>query len=487
MHAHKSREAVAGFARPNGGGPLRKRIAQLLGRTIFTASLALIIVTAVPYGAAEPWWEAAFECAAFALGGLWIVEGLLSGRWLVREHRLLIPLLALVVFGLVQSAPLWGPSIEVAGIKIRHTLSADPYETRRATLKLLATTLAAGLLLRYTSDERRLRALIYVVLGVGVASALFGILRQTTQHGGPGFILPYLEAGSGYGQFINRNHFAFLMEMSLGLALGLVAGGGAGREGLSIYVAALMPVWTALVLANSRGGILAMFCQVLFVALLFGTVRWRGATREQSGGAAGWLRRISGSRVARAVLAACLAITTAAGVVWVGGDPLASRLEHTPAEVSTETSDARAGARRAEIWKATWQLIKDHPVTGVGFGGYWVAIPEYHDASGELTPQQAHNDYLELLASGGVVGLTLGVWFIIAFIRHALLRLRSSDSFRRAACFGALAGILGVAVHSLVDFGLHVTINTLTFTALVAIATADGRTKGHIPQVSTHG
>jgi hypothetical protein len=37
---------------------------------------------------------------------------------------------------------------------------------------------------------------------------------------------------------------------------------------------------------------------------------------------------------------------------------------------------------------------------------------------------------------------------------------------------GALIGIFGVAVHSLVDFGLHVTINALVLTALVVIATA---------------
>ena len=52
------------------------------------------------------------------------------------------------------------------------------------------------------------------------------------------------------------------------------------------------------------------------------------------------------------------------------------------------------------------------------------------------------------------------------------------DPFRRAACLGALVGLFGVAVHGVVDFGLHVTINALVCTVLIVIATlGDGAEK----------
>jgi O-antigen ligase len=112
-------------------------------------------------------------------------------------------------------------------------------------------------------------------------------------------------------------------------------------------------------------------------------------------------------------------------------------------------------------------------VLGVGMGAYWVAVPAFHDASGTLTPQEAHNDYLELLASGGVVGFAIGVWFLIAVAKKAKANLRSSNRLRRAACLGASIGIAGVAVHSLVDFGLHMIANAIVFTTLVVIATSE--------------
>jgi O-antigen ligase len=444
------------------------RGARLLGNVIFYALLAMIALAAIPYGTVQPQWEAVFECTVFALVALWIIEGLLKGVWHVSGRRLLMPLGALVILAFLQSLS-WKASA-VAGIEGRYALSADPYETRLFAFQLLALALTLGLLMRYTSSEHRLRALIYTVIGVGVASAIFGFVRETSQSGESGFLLPYLKPGTGYGQFINRNHFAFLMEMSLGLTLGLVAGGGVRRNRLLLYIAAIVPMWTTLVLSNSRGGILSMLGQLIFIALLFKTVRPRQESTNPHQAASGRLQRLVSSSVVRVALVVCLVVVVAVGIVWVGGDTLVSRLEIVPGEISEE-GGLHQGERRIEIWRATWQMIKAHPVTGVGFGGYATAISKYHAASGEVMPQQAHNDYLELLASGGLIGLALGAWFVVSFVGPARRQLRSTNSFRRAACFGALAGIFGVAIHSLIDFGLHVTVNAIVFNALVVVAT----------------
>jgi O-antigen ligase len=454
----------------------RARIARLLGNTVFFALLALTALVAVPYGTVEPWWQALFECAVFGLAALWLIEGFLSGSYRFSDYRIFLPLVALACFGLLQTVPV-GDQSNVplsSGVKVWQALSADPHETRLWVSRMIALVLVGAMLLRYTSSPRRLRALIHLVIGVAVASALFGLVRKTTQHEA-GFILPYLMPGFGYAQFINYNHFAFLIEMALGLVLGLMLGGSVRRDRLLIYLGLALWLGMSLVISNSRGGILSMFCQLLCVALGFLIV---GPVRESlalNSGASAWVQQVRKSLLVRALLVVCLIATIGVGIVWVGGDPLLGRLEAIPGEVGPREENARWGDRRVEIWRATWQLVKAHPVAGVGMGGYWAAIPQYHEGSGEMTPQRAHNDYLELLASGGLIGVALGGWFVVALIAGVSRQLRSADKFRRAASLGALIGLLGVGVHSLVDFGLHVTVNAVLAIALVVIGTVDIR------------
>lgn len=449
---------------------------RLLGRVIFYGVLALIVLTAIPYGTVEPWSIALFDAAIFLLTALWAVEGALRGGWFVREHRLLLPLCALVAYSFLQNLPLPVGDALAASVGVNDTwraISADPYETRLVTLRLLALTLAGALLMRYLSNERRFRALVWCIVGVGVASALFGILRQTTHRGEQGFLLAYLVPGSGYGQFINKNHFAFLMEMALGLVLGLLVGGVA-RERALAYLAAALPLWTALILCGSRGGVLALLCQSLFLALLFSiNLAAQARSSEAIASSHSWLGVALRSAALRLALVLFIGVGVVVGMMWVGGDPLAERMEAARTEILSGTSDGRIRTGRADIWRATLELIKSNPLTGVGFGGYWVAISRYHDASGLQTPQQAHNDYLELVASGGIIGLLLFGWFVVAFLKRVREVLKTfRRGFRRAVLTGALAGLFGVAVHSLVEFGLHVTVNSLICVALIVLATA---------------
>jgi len=402
----------------------------------------------------------------FALTIVWLIEGWLSESWIKDCGSLLLPIAALAILSFLQTLSLGNFSRRPGAITLEtwNTISLDPYQTRFFGLQLLALMLAGVLLFRCASTESRLRTLINVVIGVAVASAIFGILRQTTQHK-LGFGLPLLPQDGGYGQFINRNHFAFLMEMGFGLTLGIVLAGGSKREHGLIYLAALLPVWTALVLSGSRGGLIAMLAQVLVTVLLFSVA----VRKDNAGKSASKALRLVRSWPMRVVLLVVLLGGVAFGTLWLGGDPLATRIEESRTAFSTES---RLGVSRNEIWQLTWRMFMAHPMLGIGMGAYWAAVPAFHDASGTLVPQEAHNDYLELLASGGVVGSAIGVWFAVIVFRRSRQNLLSANRFRRAACFGATIGIIGVAVHSLVDFGLHMILNALVFTTLVTIATS---------------
>ena len=409
----------------------------MLSKVIFGALVGLIAITAVPYGTVEAWWKAAFVCAVFAICIVAIIETLVSRANRIAGGPVLLPMLTLSALAYLQT----------------FSISADPFQTRFFALQLLALTAFLALLYRYAITERRLRVLVYTVLGIAVASAIFGILRQTTQHE-TGFILPLLKQNQGYGQFINKNHFAYLMEMAFGLGLGIILSGAIKTDRVIIYIALLFPIWTGLVLSNSRGGVLAMLAQIVVAALLLLSFQTFSVAR---------------SVALKAILIIILAGGVLAGTFWVGGDRLATNFEAATREFDRDATTT--GASRNEIWRASLKMFAAHPILGVGLGGYWIGITAHHEASGLMTPQEAHNDYLELLSSAGLIGFAICIWFVIAVVRLIRKNLSVNTGFTRAVRFGAVLGLTGAAAHSLVDFGLHIMINAVVFVTLIMLGT----------------
>jgi putative inorganic carbon (hco3(-)) transporter len=145
------------------------------------------------------------------------------------------------------------------------------------------------------------------------------------------------------------------------------------------------------------------------------------------------------------------------------------RIEKLPDQ--TEVTDADRGLDRLNAWKGTWELFKEFPVFGSGFGAFKNGITRHLEYSGQMRWEQAHNDYLEYLAAGGLVGLGLGIWFLFAVIRRAVENLRIDRRGVRMLRFAAITGIVGIAVHSIVDFGLHTMVNSMVLMTLLSVLT----------------
>ena len=460
----------------------RQTAARLLERIIFVGCLILIIFTAIPYGSVEFWWTSAFEIAVFALVALWALQALLFGSYETQRWSwLAIPAGVLILFSLVQAIPL-GAATQVGGLDyaIRNAVSAGPFETRSFALRVGAFASLAVLLLRFTNNRARLEALALTVVSVGALSALFGITRQAIQHGEGAALVRTLPPGIGYGQIINRNQFALMMEMSFGVALGMIFVRNGRFEKRLFYVALALPIAAALILANSRGGILTMMSQLLLLSLLLVSPRRDRDDNLRSAGEQSGRYRVLMFAVRSIIVVALLGVASLA-IVWVGGERVTSNLSTITEELKPESEAARWNTRRVDIWKATWLMIKDHPITGVGFGGYWIAVSRYHDASGTYTPQQAHNDYLEILASGGILGSVIVCGLVVIVVRQFRKTGRQSEYVRRALWQGAFIGLAGVAIHSVFDFGLHITIDGALCSALIAIGSADIRMSKFAP------
>jgi O-antigen ligase len=445
----------------------RQRIAKILDKIIFFCLLAVAALAVIPYGTVDAWWDAVFEILVFGLAALWIFEGLLFGKMQLKNFQVLLPLVAITAYAFLQTVFLpW----RLAGrLNPSNTsspwLTIDRYQTQLTSVKMLALTLFTTLLLTHITTRKRLIWTVRVVIGVGLGSSLFGLLRQVLQSpdAKTGFVLPFLYPNVGYAQFLSTNVFAFLVEMSFALLAGLVVGGGIKRKHILIYVSVGLLIWVGLVLSNSRGVLLGFAAQAIL--LLFVALAWFSSRRLAH--KPGILLFLRSSVLVRILVILLIMVTLMAGVLWMGGDRLASKLTGQTAAAVANPAD---GTTRKEIWASTWQIIKHRPWTGVGFGTFFLAIPQYQIGSGKFKVEQAHNDYLDLAASGGVIAVLLAAWFIGAIIWRGRSSLRSSDEYRRAAALGALAGVLSVAVHSVVDFGLQISGIAVVFAMLVVIS-----------------
>jgi O-antigen ligase len=471
---------------PGAGGTTRTyvrakglEVANSADRIIFSSLLVLIGLAAVPYGSIEPWWEGIFESAIFMLGACCIVTSTTRKRW--HLPAMLAPIVGLILLGCLQRLPLWHTTFRSDLLPPYQTVSVDPFETTRFVIKLLAVALTLAMLVRYATTRTRLLALMHLVIIVGAASAVFAIWRWLLPATAFTAVWDGKLQEESFGQFMNRNHFALLMEMSLGPVLGLASCSGHGLKRY-LYTATAFFLCLALIIANSRGGIISMLGQLGFLSWMYfgrvfdGSFSQHHPRRKHRGSQ--WFWRRSRMFALRCVLSLLLLGAAFSIVLWLGGEPVRHRLESVPSEFLARRGDPEnRSPRRLEIWGATWRLIRRHPLLGSGFGAYKTAITQYFRPSSDWQPQQAHNEYLELVAGGGVIGGALGFWFVLILIRDALRRLHEIDPLRRAVCLGALVGLVGVAIHSLVDFGLHVMVNALVCCVLVVLATAKIRSE----------
>jgi O-antigen ligase len=430
-----------------------------LGIIAFYGLLAAIVVFAIPYGTVEVWHKSLLVLVICVLGGFRLMDAVMRGSFRIAGTPLLLPLAGILSLALIQIVPWSGHGGFV---------STDVYETRSFILVFSGLLVAGEMLFFYTSTERRLKCLVALVIVVGAGSAIFGILRDVFLDAQNGLLSGYLLPDQGYAQFINRNHFAFLMEMVFGLMLGLLIKGEMSERARFFGWMLSAVVLYSLISSNSRGGLIGLLGLSLFGAFMhFAT--WRDPRETAPGRSRRYFR---GSWIRRVLLASGLGALVFGLIIviiaFVGGDAVVSRIEKIQGEVETVNTGK---INRSAIWNATVELIEERPVFGAGFGGYAAAITKFDSTGGMLSLQQAHNDYLEVLANGGVAGFALFVVFGVIVALRASRNLMSRDPIVRASCFGASIGIFGVLVHSFVDFGLHILINALVFTVLIVIAT----------------
>jgi O-antigen ligase len=393
--------------------------------------LLLFAFSVLAFGAVEVWSESILEIGASLLFVVWAVLVFLDDRVKIYWSSLSWPLLGLFGIGLAQLF-----------------LHATPYPflARVELLKLAAYLLIFFLATQVFRERRDLTNLAWFLILLCFSVSLLGIVQHFTSDAKIYGLLTLSGGGDPFGPFVNRNHFAGFVELTLPAGLALLIFRGLRRDMIAMTgLLTIVPVG-AIVLSGSRGGIVSFAFEIAVLALL---ARFRKAPEGP-----------------RLMALAIVGFAALALIAWLGVGTAIERFSTLhPGDVTL--------SRRASMFRGAAHIFFDHPIKGSGLGSLVAVYPRYETVYDGHIVDHVHNDFMEMLAEMGILGAVCGVVFLWILFRDARKCFATEQGhFSRAIHAGAIAALFGILLHSLVDFNLHIPSNALLFLLQAYLATS---------------
>jgi putative inorganic carbon (HCO3(-)) transporter len=421
----------------------------------------------VAFGGAQSWTFAP-AIIALAISAVLVRPPVATGR----SRALDIALLCCLAWTLLQTVPLppgWrdilSPNADAIDQALRfdgnlprpRPLSIDPLSTLRAAI---VTTMVAAMfwIARELCARQGARRLVQAVAWTGLAVAVVAVLTRAYS---PDLIYGIWNPGSlsqPYGPFVNRNHMGTWLVMALPLVMGYIVARFDDRARRGSFAAAIdtRMVWlmgaagmmfVAIIVSLSRSAAVGTLSSGMFLGVFAGTRRSRG-----------WWAVLATAAVFIMIL-----------VAIPRSVDLGRRFEDPRAPGTSAAWD------REQIWRETLPIVRDFPVTGTGAGSFRTAMLVYQQSDRGLFFNQAHNQYLQFAAEGGLILIVPLLCAAVLFARAAARRLSRDHAPMVWIRAGAAGGIVGVLVQSIWETGLRLPANGLLFAAICAIVVHDGR------------
>jgi O-antigen ligase len=390
----------------------------------------LVAFAVLAHGSVEPWSEAVLEVGAAVLLLLWVWRVSVSGEFKVVWNPLLWPLIGL-----------WG----VAALQLAAGITVYPFLTRIELLKYTALLALFFLCVQSYRTLEHWHGFVWFLLILGFAVSLFAILQDFTFNGKLYWVRELRYGGVPFGPYVNRNHFAGLMEMLIPPGIAILILRAERRDQLPLVTLfTLIPIG-ALFLSASRGGIMSFLAELGLLAVLIVLQRREG----------------------KGLLAAGLILILAVALVsWLG---IGRAMERFASYKTLEVSEGR----RVEMLHGTWRIFLDHPIAGTGLGTLQEVFPLYETIYDGHVVNHSHNDYAEVLAETGALGGLCGSTFLVLLFWIGWKSLVLEPEARNVAYHAsALAACFGLLVHATVDFNFHIPSNALVFLLQAALATS---------------
>lgn len=445
--------------------------------------VALLAFMPLAFGAVEPWSEFVATAAALTLAALLIVRRFVRpdcpGEWTWAYVPLALYLLLVLsqLVSLPQSlVSLVSPETAAAKARLLAdlpdaaagglTLSFYPAVTRHDLRVVLIAVVVFTVVVEVYRRPEQVRRLLLAVTCAGGAVAAIGLAQRLTSASGIYWFFPTPTGVADAGPFVNHNHYAQYLNLSIGAAMGLLvltlrglhlhrdwtapdlaaALREPGARGAWLYAVVVVGGVVAVFLSMSRGGMISLLVAAVFATVLL--------ARKQNVRHGGWVFVV-------------LMLVAFVGVLYAGFDAVYDRL----AAIKNHP-DATGG--RLQIVQDVLAVWRKYPVAGTGLGTHAYVFPSYDRSGSPILAAHAENEYAQALEETGAGGLALVLAFAaIVWANFA----RAARARRPRVCVAAIGlgyGLLAVMVHSLSDFGQHVpavaALSAVTCALLIAMA-----------------
>jgi len=419
------------------------------------------VITALASGAVEPWSVAIFELIVVLMIALWAGKCLSERRVLIAVPPAALPFGAMVLLGVAQSLALRDNDGNTS------SLSMDVEATRSAALALFLLLVCFLAAANFLIGRKRTRAVVRCLVIYGLAMAVFAIVQHSSQEGRIYWLRPLSQGASWFGPFVNHAHFAGYMALLMPIPIGLMMNGAGRSEERFLFGFAAMMMGISLVTSLSRGGLIALASELLFLVSAGSRVLGRrvGSRDQHRAGVP-----LGGPRLRSLIGLGVITVSIIAGVIWMGPEPVADRIGRGNATTTGQAESLYES--RGWIWRDSIRVFEAHPLLGAGMGAFETALPIYSKSDGSLQVSQSHSDYIQVLTDCGILGGLLAIWFIVAIWSVVFRGLRSHDPFGRSLALGCGAAIFGMMVHSVFDFNLELPSTALLFLLICAIASS---------------
>ncbi|HKQ87515.1 MAG TPA: O-antigen ligase family protein [Candidatus Acidoferrales bacterium] len=391
----------------------------------------LITFSVASFGAVEVWSESVVEIGTAVLLVLWACLALLKPTVEVRWNPLNWPILGFCAVGAVQ---------------LLFHATAYPFLTRTELLRAVTCWAFFFLAAQAFQNRADFYGLAWFLILLSFAASLLGIIQYFTSNDRIYWVQQITAGVKPFGPFVNRNHFAGFVELTLPTGLALLMLRGIRREQVPLMILLTLVPISAVVLASSRAGIICVGLEVCGLAAF----------------------RLGRKRAER-VRVAPVVVAVAAGVILIGWIGVGHAVERFLPSYNTSMSMGK----RVSMTRGALRIFLAHPVSGAGLGTTIAVYPPYETMYDGKVVDHVHDDYAEALAETGLLGGACGVFFLILLFWGVARRLTTEQGhFSHALHAGAIAAAGGLLLHSFVDFNLHILSNALLFLLQTFVATA---------------